>query len=103
MSARGRLHGLREGECAEGGDAELAECITLCLDCAALCQTCLPLQAGGSSSSAPLSRICADACDRCARECERTGMTESAEVCRRAAAPPKRADKRPAHRPDPHC
>jgi len=71
--------------CATQGSADLAGCITLCLDNATLCQACIPLLARGSEFSTELCRTCADACDRCAQECERTGMTECAEVCRKAA------------------
>ncbi len=38
-------------ECASQDNADLAECITLCLDCATLGQACIPLLARGSQFS----------------------------------------------------
>ena len=72
-------------DCVSQGNADLAGCIALCLDCATLCQACIPLLARGSQFSPELCRACADACEQCAQECERTGMTECAEACRKAA------------------
>lgn len=53
--------------------------------CATLGQACIPLVTRGSEFSTELCRTCADACDRCAQESERTAMTECAETCRKAA------------------
>ncbi len=44
----------------------------ICNDCAQLCGGCIPL--------------IADACEQCAAECERVGMTECAEACRQMAS-----------------
>ena len=68
--------------CASQGNADLADCIALCSDCATLCQASIPLLARGSEFSGAICGTCADACERCAQECERTGMTECAEACR---------------------
>lgn len=72
-------------DCASQGNADLADCISLCSDCAALCQACIPLLARTSQFSAATCATCADACERCANECDRTGMIECAEACRTAA------------------
>jgi hypothetical protein len=72
-------------DCAGQGNSDLATCIKLCLDCAVLCQACVPLLASDSAFSPALCGICADACQQCADECDRVGMTECAEACRRAA------------------
>lgn len=42
-------------DCASQGNADLAGCINLCLDCATLCQACIPLLARGSEFSPPRS------------------------------------------------
>ena len=72
-------------DCAKKGNADMATCIALCNDCAQLCAACIPLVACGSSFSAELCRLCADACEQFAAECARLGMTECAEACRKAA------------------
>jgi hypothetical protein len=72
-------------DCASQGNSDLARCIRLCLDCAVLCQACVPLLASDSALSPALCGLCADACQQCADECDRVGMTECAEVCRRGA------------------
>ena len=38
-------------DCASQGNADLAGCIALCLDCATLCQACIPPHARGSQFS----------------------------------------------------
>lgn len=48
-------------DCASQGNADLAGCITLCLDCATLCQAFIPLLARGSQC-AEAGRKTAEAC-----------------------------------------
>ena len=72
-------------DCSKRGNADLVDCIALCLDCGDLCQICLPLLARGSQFAAAICSVCADASELCAAECERVGMTECAEVCRTTA------------------
>ena len=72
-------------DCASQGDADLAGCITLCLDGATLSQVSIPRLALGSQFSTQLCQTFADACEQCAQAGEWTGMTECAEAGRRAA------------------
>lgn len=72
-------------DCANQGNADLADCISPCSDCAPLGRACIPLLARGSEFSAAMCGTCPDACERCAQERGRAGMLECAEASRAAA------------------
>lgn len=69
----------------------MAKCIQLDLECAAICRSAAEVMSLGSSFSAHLCRVCADACNACADECEKhaeMGMDhcrQCAEACRHCA------------------
>lgn len=69
--------------------ADLARCIRLDLDCAAICRVAAGAVARGSELAPQICQACADVCDACAQECERhTKMIhckECADACRRCA------------------
>jgi hypothetical protein len=75
-------------QCIDAGDADMAKCIKLCLDCAALRLLCVSLLARGSEESRRLCELYAEICERCAEECERFDdetMRACAQTCRAAA------------------
>jgi len=74
----------------EGGALATPAHIQRLLDCARLCGVAGELVAGGSEFDSAALRLCAEACERCARECARGGenpqlMQEFAALCRRCA------------------
>ncbi len=68
--------------CIDGGMAEMAECIKLCLDGATLCTACLPLMARDSRYHVELCRLCAEACDACASKWRSTTTRSCAHIRR---------------------
>ncbi|WP_236725571.1 MULTISPECIES: four-helix bundle copper-binding protein [Mycobacterium] len=46
----------------------MADCVRLCLDCAAICAACVTLVSRGSRWAAQLCQLCAEICDACAAE-----------------------------------
>lgn len=75
----------------EENPKNLAKCIQLDLECAAICRSAAEVMSLRSQFSAHLRRVCADACIACAQECEQhaqMGMDhcrECAEACRHCA------------------
>ena len=67
----------------------LAHCVQLDLECAAICRSAAELMSLGSSYAQKLCAICADICDACAAECEKHSHLEHckacAEACKRCA------------------
>jgi len=62
--------------------AQLARCIKLDLDCAAICRAASAAMARGSEHATQICAVCAEACDACADEC----MAHAMEHCRECAA-----------------
>jgi hypothetical protein len=75
--------------CLEENDAsELARCVRLDMDCAAICATAARLMSRGSEFISEFCALCARACDECAEECERHSHVhckECAKACRLCA------------------
>jgi hypothetical protein len=68
--------------------AELAECIRLDRDCGHLCWATAAFMSRESPYMHDLCRLCADACDDCAGECEKHAHDHCracAEACRLCA------------------
>lgn len=69
--------------------SDLARCIRLDLDCAAMCRLAAGAMARGSELVSQICQACAGVCDACAQECERhkqmTHCKECADACRRCA------------------
>ena len=63
---------------------EMTDCIRLDLDCAELCRLLSALMSRGSRFSKEMCRVCAVACEACARECERHADMEHCRVCAEA-------------------
>ncbi|MCS6851234.1 MAG: four-helix bundle copper-binding protein [Gemmataceae bacterium] len=66
-----------------------AECIRLCLDCADICGTCEAVASRKGPMAKALMAICAEACTKCAAECEKhredPACKRCAEACRACA------------------
>lgn len=72
-------------ECAEQGDASLADCIKLCYACADACMLCVKVLSSGIAQSKSVCRICAELCDACEAECRKSQvdvMQRCADACR---------------------
>jgi hypothetical protein len=77
--------------CLEEGDPALTRCIRSDLDCADICTATAGVVARAGASGTPwldLVRVCAEACARCAEECEQHADMHDhcracAEACRR--------------------
>ncbi len=65
------------------------ECIRLCLDCADICDVCAKISARKGPMADALKALCADACEKCATECEKhkgdKACQHCAEQCRACA------------------
>lgn len=77
-------------ECLKENDVQnLADCLRLDLECAAICRSAAELMSMGSEYSERLCNICADICFACAQECDRHAehmhCAECAETCRSCA------------------
>lgn len=73
---------------SESNVQEMAECIRLDLDCAAICRLASAYMARGSRFAKDLCGLCATACEACGAECERHSPAhcqECAQACRRCA------------------
>lgn len=72
-----------------GGEHANPTHISALLDCAQICETAAAFMARGSQLHPNVCAACADACDRCAAECERfpddAAMAECARICRQTA------------------
>ncbi len=68
--------------------ADMAGCIKLDMDCAAICRLAVSYMARGSDFAQEICELCAQVCDDCAEECGRHQMDhcqQCAEACRRCA------------------
>lgn len=66
----------------------MARCIKLDKECAEICGMTLSLVASGSGFSGTALRLCIEACEQCAAECEKfphDHCKECAKVCRECA------------------
>lgn len=54
----------------------LEDCTAASRDCADICLLTMQLMARASDLRVAAARLCADACDRCARECEREASSQ---------------------------
>lgn len=70
-------------------EANRKNCIKLCLDCADICGTCARIDARSGPMHAIIAAACADACEKCATECEKHKDDKlckaCAEQCRKCA------------------
>lgn len=70
---------------AEKDPKPLGRCITLDLDCAAICRTAVEYMARNSELATMLCEVVAEVCDACAQECarhEHDHCQQCAEVCK---------------------
>ena len=71
--------------------ADLAKCIQLDMECAAIWEAPAKLMSMNGSMANELCQMCIDICNRCAEECENHGKKgmehsrECAEACRKCA------------------
>ena len=78
--------------CLDENDVKkMAQCIRLDRDCAEACAAAVRAMARGGPLARELCRMCAEACDACAAECEKHAPHHDhcricAEACRRCAA-----------------
>ncbi len=69
---------------------DLTLCIQLCRDCADICTLCGRLEARSSQFMKSYMRVCIEACEACATECEKHAdhfahCKACAETCRKCA------------------
>ena len=67
---------------------EMAECIRLDMDCAAICRLAASYMARGSDFAKQLCSLCADICEACGKECARhqhPHCQECAKACQQCA------------------
>jgi hypothetical protein len=72
----------------EGNASEMAKCISLDIDCAAICRLAAGYMARGSRFSMELCQVCALICEACGEECAKHlagHCQECAEACRNCA------------------
>jgi hypothetical protein len=68
--------------------AQLADCIRLDIDCAAVCRLASGAMARGSSEAKAICALCATLCDACAAQCEKhehEHCRQCAQACRNCA------------------
>src|SRR5205809_4241007 len=66
----------------------MARCISLDLDCAAICRLAADAMARQSECASDICELCADICDACGEECEKHDMehcVNCAAACRKCA------------------
>lgn len=63
------------------GKADRKNCIKLCLDCADICGVCSKIAARGGPLEATIAVACADACEKCAAECEKHKDDKACQAC----------------------
>ena len=63
------------------GKADRKKCIKLCLDCADICGACSKIAARGGPLEATISAACAEACEKCAAECEKHKEDKACQAC----------------------
>jgi hypothetical protein len=72
----------------EGNATEMARCIALDIDCAAICRLAASYMARGSDFAMELCQVCAEVCEACGEECAKHSpghCKECAEACRKCA------------------
>jgi hypothetical protein len=72
----------------ESNVSEMAACIRLDRDCAAICFAAVDFMSRNSTFAAEICRLCAEVCESCAAECARHEMDHCqrcAEACARCA------------------
>lgn len=72
----------------EPDPGKMADCIRLDLDCADICRLAAAAMARNSDNVAAFCRLCAEICDKCAKECDaydHDHCKECAEACRKCA------------------
>lgn len=72
----------------ESNIAHMVRCITLDMDCAALCRLAAGYMARGSENISTICQACADICNACADECEKHDhehCKQCAQACRNCA------------------
>jgi len=68
--------------CLQEKDVDvMARCITLDMECAAICRTAAELMTMGSQHANAICQICADICQACAEECEKHTMMDHCRQC----------------------
>jgi hypothetical protein len=71
----------------EAGRKEHAQTLASCLDCATICSAAASIVARSGPFAAVICKACIDACNLCAKECEKfpddKHMKECAEACRK--------------------
>jgi len=63
------------------GNADRKNCIKLCLDCADICGVCSKIAARGGPLEATIATACAEACEKCAAECEKHKDDKACQAC----------------------
>ncbi|MDR5751344.1 four-helix bundle copper-binding protein [Caballeronia sp. LZ024] len=74
---------------SEGHATEMAACIKLDIDCAAVCRLASAAMARSSSHVKSICALCAELCEACAAECEKHEAghcKQCAAACRKCAA-----------------
>src|ERR1700746_1479684 len=67
----------------EPESAQLATCIRLDLECAAICAAAVHVMSLGGEMSDEICRLCADICYKCADECEAHSRMDHCRNCAR--------------------
>src|SRR5713101_5579635 len=71
--------------CLQEDDVKmLARCIKLDFDCAAVCSLTLQYASGSSEFVKQATRLCAEICDVCAKECRKHSDMEHCRICAEA-------------------
>lgn len=63
------------------GKADRKNCVKLCLDCADICGACSKIAARGGPLEATIAAACAEACEKCAAECEKHKDDKTCQAC----------------------
>ena len=74
---------------SEENVSEMARCIALDMDCAAICRLAAGFMARGSDYTKEICELCAKICDACGEECakhEADHCQKCAEACRQCAS-----------------
>lgn len=75
--------------CLEEADVKkMARCISLDIDCAAICRLAAGAMSRGSEMAKQICRLCAEICEACGKECRKHDnphCKECAEACLRCA------------------
>ncbi len=92
---------------SEADPKALAKCISLDMDCAAMCSMAASAMARHSTHVAEICELCADICDACAEECGRHDMDHClacaeqchhcAQACRQVVHRAEQGQEKPGH------